>query len=100
MRYPVLDDGRLGPGSVFFDMTAAPEEEAIDGIEVGRHGHLFVSGPGGTWVLAPDGRHLGTIIGPRPTHNFAWGGPGGSDLYMTSRSALYRMPLLTGGPSR
>lgn len=100
MRYPVLKHGSLGPGVVFFDMTDAPQEEAIDGIEVDERGNLFVSGPGGTWVLAPDGRHLGTIIGPRPAHNFSWGGVDGSDLYMTSRDALYRMPMHTRGIRR
>jgi gluconolactonase len=97
MRYPARPDGSLGAGEVFFDMTGAPGEEALDGIKVARTGHLFVSGPGGLWVLAPDGRHLGTIRGPRLPANFAWGGDDGKSLYLTARSALYRLPLLVEG---
>jgi gluconolactonase len=93
MRYDVGADGTLSNGRVFFDMTSAPGEEALDGIEVDAEGHLFVSGPGGIWVIAPDGRHLGTIRTPRLPANFAWGGMDGTSLYLTARSTLYRMPL-------
>jgi gluconolactonase len=93
MRYEVGGDGRLSNGKVFFDMTKAPGEEALDGIEVDEDGHLFVSGPGGIWVLAADGRHLGTIRTPRLPANFAWGGEDGKSLYLTARSTLYRLPL-------
>jgi gluconolactonase len=93
MRYAVGTDGRLSNGRVFFDMTKARGEEALDGIEVDENGHLFVSGPGGIWVLAPDGRHLGTIRTPRLPANFAWGGEDGKSLYLTARSTLYRLPL-------
>jgi gluconolactonase len=93
MRYEVGVDGRLSNGKVFFDMTKAEGEEALDGIEVDEEGHLFVSGPGGIWVLAEDGRHLGTIRTPRLPANFAWGGEDGKSLYLTARSTLYRLPL-------
>jgi gluconolactonase len=93
MRYEIGADGRLSKGIVFFDMTQAKGEEALDGIEVDEAGHLFVSGPGGVWILASDGRHLGTIRTPRLPANFAWGGEDGRSLYLTARSTLYRLPL-------
>jgi gluconolactonase len=74
-------------------MTGAPGEEALDGLEIDRLGNLYVSGPGGVWVIAPDGRHLGTITLPELPANFAWGGHDGRTLYMTARSALYRVRL-------
>ena len=58
-------------------MTGAPGEEALDGLKVDQAGNLYVSGPGGLWVLSPAGRHLGTIRGPRLAANFAWGGADG-----------------------
>ncbi|MFN8060943.1 MAG: SMP-30/gluconolactonase/LRE family protein [Vicinamibacterales bacterium] len=96
MRYEVSADGSVGAGTVFFDMTSASGEDAIDGIKVDREGHLFVSGPGGLWVLSSDGRHLGTIVLPRHVHNMAWA-EDGSVLYLCARSALYRMPLRVTG---
>lgn len=96
-RYPVLPDGRLGSGEVFFDMTRAPGDDAIDGIKIDRAGNLYVSGPGGLWILAADGRHLGTLLLPRHPHNMAWGGADRKTLYLAAQNSLYRMPLLIPG---
>ncbi len=96
MRYEVAADATLSNGRVFFDMTAAPGEDAIDGMKVDRQGNLYVSGPGGLWIISPEGKHLGTIIPPKHPHNFAWGDDGRT-LYLTARDGLYRMPLLVPG---
>jgi gluconolactonase len=93
MRYPVKSDGSLGEGAVFFDMTQAEGEDAIDGVKVDVQGNLYVSGPGGLWILSPEGRHLGTVFAPRHPHNMAWGDEDGKTLYLTAQSGLYRMRL-------
>jgi gluconolactonase len=96
MRYDVTADGALANGRVFFDMTGAPGDEALDGVKVDRAGNLFVSGPGGLWILSPEGVHLGTIKGPELAANMAWGDDDGKTLYLTARSGLYRLRVLTG----
>jgi len=93
MRYEVNPDGTLKNGKLFFDMTSAGTEDALDGMKVDKAGNLYVSGPGGLWILSPQGKHLGTIIGPKHPHNFAWGDADGKTLYMCARSGLYRMKL-------
>ena len=93
MRYDVEAEGNLSNGKVFFDMTKAPGEDAIDGIKIDQQGNLYVSGPGGLWIISPSGKHLGTIIAPKHPHNIAWGGNDGKTLYMTAQGTLYRMPL-------
>jgi gluconolactonase len=93
MRYEVQSDGRLTNGTVFFDMTAAPGEDALDGMKVDQQGNLYVSGPGGLWILSPGGKHLGTIIAPKHVHNMAWGDDDGQTLYLCARSGLYRIRL-------
>ena len=97
MRYEAKMDGTLANGKVFFDMTSAAGEDAIDGIKVDQEGNLYVSGPGGLWVISPEGKHLGTIIAPRHAHNFAWGDPDGKTLYLCARNGLYRMRLGIAG---
>lgn len=92
MRYPVHADGSLGPGEVFYDMTPAPGEDALDGVKVDVRGNVYVSGPGGLWILSPDGRHLGTLVGPEHPHNLAWGDDGRT-LYLTAQAGLYRIRL-------
>ncbi len=96
MRYEVSDDGSLQNGIIFFDMTQAPGEDAIDGIKVDQRGNLYVSGPGGVWIISPAGKHLGTIIAPKHPHNMAWGDDG-KTLYLTAQGSLYRMPLKIAG---
>jgi gluconolactonase len=93
MRYEVKGDGSLASGQVFFDMTSAPGEDAIDGVKVDQQGNLYVSGPGGLWVISPAGKHLGTMVAPMHPHNFAWGDEDGKTLYLCARSGLYRMRL-------
>jgi gluconolactonase len=97
MRYEVNPDAILSNGRIFFDMTSAPGEDAIDGIKVDQQGNLYVSGPGGLWVLSSAGKHLGTIKAPKHPHNLAWGGEDGRTLYLTAQGALYRMPLNIAG---
>jgi gluconolactonase len=96
-RYEVAADGTLRNGRVFFDLTSAPGEEALDGIKVDRSGNLFVSGPGGVWIVSAEGRPLGTIRAPELPANMAWGDADGRTLYMTGRTSVYRLRLQVGG---
>ena len=92
MRYELGPDGLpAGVGEVFFDMTGAPGEDAIDGIKVDPAGNLFVCGPGGVWVLSPGGEKLGLLGLPEDPHNLAWGDFDGRTLYITALTSIYRM---------
>lgn len=97
MRYDVAADGSLSNGWLFFDMTTAKGEDAIDGVKVDQKGNVYVSGPGGLWILSAEGKHLGTVIAPMHPHNMAWGDEDGKTLYLTARSGLYRMRLNVSG---
>ena len=97
MRYEVQPDGTLANGKLFFDMTGAEGEDALDGMKVDQKGNLYVSGPGGLWIISPEGKHLGTIIGPEHPHNFAWGDDDGKTLYLCARTGLYRIRLNVPG---
>ena len=97
MRYQVNADGTIKNGQLFFDMTSAPGEDALDGIKVDQRGNLYVSGPGGLWIISPEGKHLGTVVAPRHIHNMAWGDEDGKTLYLCARSGLYRMRLNIAG---
>ncbi|HEV8268720.1 MAG TPA: SMP-30/gluconolactonase/LRE family protein [Thermoanaerobaculia bacterium] len=97
MRYDVAPDGTATNGTVFFDMTSARGEDAIDGIKVDVKGNLYVSGPGGLFILSPEGKHLGTIVASRHPHNFAWGDDDGKSLYLCAKAGLYRIRLNVPG---
>jgi gluconolactonase len=96
-RYPVNADGTLGRGELFFDMTGAPGEDAIDGIKIDQNGNVYVSGPGGLWILSPAGKHLGTVQGPEHPHNMNWGDADHRTLYLAAETGIYRIRLNVPG---
>jgi gluconolactonase len=98
MAYPVLDDGMLGEGKVFFDATELSKKEkgAPDGLEVDEHGNLFASGPGGVLIFTPEGKHLGTLKTGQATSNVAFG-EDGKTLFITADMYVLRIPLSTKG---
>jgi gluconolactonase len=98
LRFPVKRDGSLGASTVFADLTQeVPGEEALDGIKIDQAGNLYLSAPDGLRIYSSSGKHLGTIIAPRPIHNFAWGDADGKTLYLTARDRLYRIALQVEG---
>ena len=98
MRYEVQPDGTLSNGKVFFDATGTePSEDAWDGMKVDQQGNLYLSGPGGLWIISPEGKHLGTIVGPEHPHNMAWGDEDGKTLYLCAKTGLYRIRVNVAG---
>jgi gluconolactonase len=93
LRYPVAADGRLSAGEVFYDMTDAPGDDALDGIKVDGDGNVYACGPGGVWVLSAAGEHLATLELPEAPHNLAWGDADGGALYITALTSVYRLRL-------
>lgn len=95
-RYEVQPDGTLKNGKVFYDFSFTEDDEALDGMKVDKDGNLFVSAPGGLWILNAEGKLLGKIVTPERPANMAWGDDG-KTLYMTAHSSLYKIRVNTGG---
>lgn len=93
MRYEVNADCTVANETIFFDMTKAEGEDAIDGLKVDQQGNVYVSGPGGLWIFSAAGKHLGMLKGPEHPHNLAWGDDDGKTLYLTAQTSVYRMRL-------
>jgi gluconolactonase len=96
-RYDVAADGSVSNPIDFVDLTAEDGEDAVDGIKVDERGNLYVCGPSGIWVVAPDGRRLGTIHLPEDAHNLAWGDADGRTLYITALTSIYRLRMTVAG---
>jgi gluconolactonase len=97
MRYDVDAEGRLSGGTVFCDMTGAPGEDALDGLKVDAAGNVYACGPGGVWVLSPEGERLGLLRLPENPHNLAWGDDDGRTLYVAALTSIYRIRLAVAG---
>jgi gluconolactonase len=81
---------------VFFDVTGVQGDGGADGMKVDLAGNVYATGPGGVWIIAPDGTHLGTIRPPEALTNVGWG-EDGRTLYITGRTTLYRIRLTARG---
>ncbi|MFB9841654.1 SMP-30/gluconolactonase/LRE family protein [Mucilaginibacter ginsenosidivorans] len=96
-RYDVQNNGTLANGKIFFDCNQTEGDEALDGMKVDKAGNLFVSAPGGMWIISDKAQLLGKIITPERPANMAWGDEDGKTLYMTAHTSLYKIRVLTGG---
>lgn len=89
------NEGNILGGKILLDATASVGEERPglpDGMTVHSSGTLFASGPGGIWVISPEGEHLGTILTGQGTANCAFDKEE-SYLYMTADGYLMRIKM-------
>jgi gluconolactonase len=98
MAYDMNDDGAMARGRVFFQAPAWSRTRpgGPDGMKVDKRGNIFAAGPGGLYIIAPDGTLLGNIDLGTATGNCAWG-DNGSALYIAAGTAIYRLKLNTKG---
>ena len=95
MAYPVLTDGSLGTGRVFFDATPMVKQGLRglpDGLRVDKKGNIWATGPGGVLVFMPDATLLGRIDTGEATANCTFGNEG-TVLYLTSDMYLCRVKV-------
>ncbi len=97
LRYRVQADGSLTDGALFLDASTDPAEGGPDGLRVDEKGNIYGSGPGGVWIISPEGKHIGTIKAPERVSNVAWGDKDGKTLYITASTGLYRIKLKIAG---
>ena len=93
--FTVRPDGTLTNSRIVLDM-ASDDPGVPDGLKVDTQGNVFCTGPGGVWVCRADGTFLGRIVFPELPANLGWGGDG-SDLFVTARTSVYRLPTKTRG---
>jgi len=96
-RFEVQPDGSIANGKLFFDMSSSKDEGVPDGIKIDQKGNIYGVGPGGVWILSPEGKHLGTIKAPEHPANLAWGDADGKTLYLTAVTGLYRIRVSVPG---
>ena len=96
--YAVLEDGKMGPGTLFFapDPKYKDGDGAPDGMTIDEHGNLYVSGGSRVWVVSPAGKSLGLIATPSFCSNVTLGGADGKTLYLTCSKKVFSLQLTVG----
>jgi gluconolactonase len=93
----IAGDGKLIRRRIFADMSSDETDGVPDGMKVDVEGRVFCTGPGGTWVFAPDGTRLGIIRTPEVPANCAFGGPDLRTLFLTARTSVYALRVKVPG---
>lgn len=83
-------DGTPGASRVFVQFEATQGEGRPDGMKVDVEGNLYTTGPGGLWIISPEGTPLAHVRFPEKTANCAWGEDYRS-LYVTASTSIYRL---------
>jgi gluconolactonase len=98
IRVLAMSGGTAAKPSLFTDV---PRDKTVvghvDGMKCDERGNVWVTGPGGVWIVDTEGRHIGTIRTPMRTSNLTWGGPDRRLLYLTCSTGLYRLETLVAG---
>jgi len=91
--YRVGADG----GAEYDRIWATVRPGKTDGLRVDGAGRVWSSAGDGVHVLSPDGEELGRVVVPEPVANLCFGGPEGTDLYVTASTGLYHLPTRVRG---
>src|SRR5215467_1650242 len=98
-RFDIQPDDTATNGRVWADMSSDKKPGIPDGMRVDKKGNVYDAGPGGIWILSPEGKHLGTLLLPPPDRgtNLAFGDADGKTLYLMNHLSLYRIRLNVEG---
>ena len=98
--FDVQGDGTIATGRLFAKEIGdgdIAKGELVDGMKCDERGNIWVTGPGGVWVFAPDGEHLGVIEVPESVGNLTWGDADWRSLYIPASTSVYRVRLKVAG---
>jgi gluconolactonase len=98
--FDIDDHGVLRHGRVLAErISTSPDcsDGLVDGMKVDEEGNVYVTGPGGIWVLDASGAHLGTIAVPEKVANMNWGDIDWRTLYVTASTSVYRLRMAIAG---
>lgn len=88
--WDVVNDSSITNKKLFY---AIPEKGYADGMKTDPAGNLYCTGPGGVWVISPDGKLLDKIATPETPTNCNWGDTDRKTLYITAQTSVYRIRL-------
>ena len=96
--FDVALDGSLANARVIHEGigTGVPGTGNVDGMECDEHGNVWVTGPGGVWVLSAQGEHLGTLAAPETVGSLCWGGADMHTLFLMSSTTVHMVSTIVG----
>ncbi len=95
--FDIAENGSLSNQRRFFTFPESDKPGFPDGMKVDSTGRVYVSGPGGLWVLTPEADVIGVIEFPEQVINMAWGDDDNRTMYVTAMTSVYSIRFSTPG---
>ena len=99
VRYDLGADYKVISKRTFFDFSSymGPDAHGLpDGMVLDKHGNIFTTGPGGIFVISPEGQALGRLALDRASSNCSFG-ENGKTLFITNQDRLLSIDTQTLG---
>ncbi|MDG2219750.1 MAG: SMP-30/gluconolactonase/LRE family protein [Rubripirellula sp.] len=99
--YDVVSAGKLSNGRTLCQLKQPPGKSGTggDGMALDTEGNLYITTNLGVEIISPTGEHRGLVVFPQQPANVTFGGEDRKTMYVTARSALYRIRMPIAGLS-
>ncbi len=95
--FDVDKNANLTNQRIFFDGILSNEEPgAPDGMKCDALGNIWVTAPGGIWVINQYAELIGKIAVPELVGNITWGGDDWRTLFIAASNSIYSVKTLIG----
>lgn len=81
----------------FAELDEAYGAGCADGMKVDEEGNVYLTGPGGIWVIDSSGTPAAILECPENAGNLCFGGEDNCFLYITASTSVYRIPVKIPG---
>jgi gluconolactonase len=96
-KFPVKDDGSLGPQAIFVTIDNGNTGDA-DGMAIDVAGNVYGCTDGkGIQVWSPEGKPYGMVPGTMGAKNATFGGPDGKTLFFVAGNSLKKVDMKIAG---
>lgn len=95
--YQMRSDGSASLIGCFAKLDTAYGKGAADGMKVDVEGNVYLTGPGGVWVIGADGTPIAVLKTPENVGNLCFGGKENRTLFLAASSSVYRVEVGISG---
>lgn len=95
--YQMQSDNTASRIGTFCHLDESYGKGCADGMKVDIEGNVYVTGPGGIWLIGADGSPISILKTPEFVGNLCFGGSEDDILYITASTSVYRIQVRIPG---
>lgn len=95
--YQMHDEGGASVIGIFAILDESYGAGCADGMKVDVEGNVYLTGPGGIWIIDSSGTPAVILKCPENAGNLCFGGKDNQTLFITASTSVYRIPVKIPG---